>query len=264
MVDSGCWLGLFLRASWLLRRDHGNRRLASASSFPTINTHPDDRIMPGEPEITLPMIRQRLTAALVSDALDRLGCRRQSPNLPLRAWTGIDKLVGRAKTTLWVDMAHEDPRPYELELRAVDSCEQDDVIVCAASGSMRSAAWGELLSTAARNRGCAGVVVDGAVRDVAKMRELEFPCFALGTSAYDSLNRQRVVDFDVDVEMGGVACRPGDLVIADLDAVVIVPRDVEAAALQLAWEKASTENQMLMDLRGGLTAEEAFRKHGTL
>ncbi len=220
--------------------------------------------MSDELEITLPMIRERLTAALLSDALDRLGYRRQSPNLSLRPWTGIDKLVGRAKTTLWVDMAHEDPRPYELELQAVDSCKPDDVIVCAAGSSMRSAAWGELLSTAAQNRGCAGVVVDGAVRDVAPMSELAFPCFALGTSVYDSLNRQRVVDFDVDVELGGVTCRPGDLVIADLDGTVIVPRDVEAAAVQLAWEKANTENQMLIDLRGGLTAEEAFRKHGTL
>lgn len=220
--------------------------------------------MPEEAEITLPMIRQRLTAALLSDALDRLGYRRQSPKVPLRPCTGIDKLVGRAKTTLWVDMAHEDPRPYELELQAVDSCEPDDVIVCAAGGSMRSAAWGELLSTAARNRGCVGAVVEGAVRDVARMGELEFPCFALGMSVYDSLNRQRVVDFDVAVELGGVACRPGDLIVADLDGIVIVPRETETAAVQLAWRKANTENQMLGDLRGGLTAGEAFRKHGTL
>ncbi|MEQ9379844.1 MAG: RraA family protein [Pirellulales bacterium] len=220
--------------------------------------------MASEPEITLPLIRERLTAALVSDALDRLGYRRQSPNLPLRAWTGIDKLVGRAKTTLWVDMAHEDPRPYELELQAVDSCEPDDVIVCAAASSMRSAVWGELLSTAARNRGCVGVVVDGAIRDVAMMSELGFPCFALGTSVYDSLRRQRVVDFDVDVELGGVTCRPGDLVIVDRDGMVVVPQETETAALQIAWRKANTENQMLADLRSGMAAQDAFRKHGTL
>jgi regulator of RNase E activity RraA len=77
-------------------------------------------------------------------------------------------------------MAHVDPKPYELELLAVDSCQPDDVLVCAAGGSMRSGIWGELLSTAARNAGCIGVIVDGAVRDVAQMRRMKFPVFARG------------------------------------------------------------------------------------
>ena len=52
-------------------------------------------------------------------------------------------------------MAHPDPRPYELELKAVDSCQPGDVLIAAAGGSMRSGIWGELLSTAALNGGCA-------------------------------------------------------------------------------------------------------------
>jgi regulator of RNase E activity RraA len=220
--------------------------------------------MADELEITLSMIRERLSSALLSDALDRLGYRRQSPAVRLQAWTGIAKLVGRAKTTLWADMAHEDPKPYELELRAVDSCGPDDVIICAAGGSVRSAVWGELLSTAARNRGCVGVIVDGAVRDVVKMTELAFPCFALATSVYDSLHRQRVIDVDVPIELGGVTCRPGDLVIIDLDGMVVVPPEMERDAIRDAWQKAHTENHILEDLRAGQTATEVFRKHGTL
>jgi regulator of RNase E activity RraA len=220
--------------------------------------------MAGEAEITLPMIRDRLTSALVSDALDRLGYRRQSPALRLQPWTGINKLVGRAKTTLWADMAHEDLRPYALELQAVDSCQPDEVLVCAAGGSTRSAVWGELLSTAARNRGCVGVIVDGAVRDVAKMTELEFPCFALATNVYDSLHRQRVIDVDVPVELGGVRCVPGELVIVDLDGMVVIPGEIETAAIHEAWQKSSTEDRVLADLRQGLTATEVFRNHGTL
>ena len=220
--------------------------------------------MAGELEITLQMIRERLTSALISDALDRLGYRRQSPALRLQPWTGITKLVGRAKTTLWADTAHDDPRPYELELQAVDSCQPDEVIICATGGSSRSAVWGELLSTAARNKGCVGVIVDGAVRDVAKMTELAFPCFALATSVYDSLNRQRVIDIDVPVELGGVQCSPGDMVVVDIDGMVVVPAKIERAAIRDAWEKAQTENRILTDLRQGHTATEVFRRHGTL
>src|SRR5204863_5714906 len=98
-------------------------------------------------------------------------------------------------------MAYEDSKPYELELIAVDGCRPDDVIIAAAGGSMRSGIWGELLSTAARNSGCIGTIVDGAVRDVRQMRQMGFAVFARGTCIYDSKDRQRVIDIDVPVEI---------------------------------------------------------------
>src|SRR5439155_20935956 len=106
---------------------------------------------------------------------------------------------GRCKTTWWADMAHADPKTYELELAAVDGCQPDDVLIAAANGSVRSGIWGELLTTAARNQGCVGAIVDGMVRDVAKMRAMQFPVFARGTCTYDSKDRQRVIDVDVPV-----------------------------------------------------------------
>ena len=155
------------------------------------------------PLITLDQMRQSLYTAVVCDALDALGFRHQSPRVQLRQLTGTGLLVGRCKTTLWADMFHPDPHPYELELRAVDSCQPDDVLVAAANGSFHSALWGELLSTACRNTGCVGAIVDGAARDVARMRAMNFPVFARGTSPYDSLSRQRVIDLDVTVEIAG-------------------------------------------------------------
>src|SRR5262245_29642166 len=143
-------------------------------------------------QITLEMMRQTLYSAVVCDALDALGYRNQSPRVPLKPHTGCRKVIGRCKTTLWVGMFHQDARAYELELKAVDECRPDDVLSAAAGGSMHSGVWGELLSTAAKNSGCVGAIVDGAVRDVAKMTEMRFPVFARGTCIYDSLNRQRV------------------------------------------------------------------------
>ncbi|HKB05562.1 MAG TPA: RraA family protein [Gemmataceae bacterium] len=215
-------------------------------------------------EITLPIMRQAFTSAVVSDALDAEGLPRQSPRLPLRPLTTDAVLIGRCKTTLWAEMAHPDPKPYELELIAVDSCRPDDVIIAAANGSMRSGVWGELLSTAARNAGCVGVVVDGAVRDVWRMRDMGFPCFARATAVYDSKDRQRVVDLDVPVELDGVRFSPGDLVIADVDGVVVVPRAVEAAVVRRAWEKVHAENQVRDAIRNGMKATTAFETFGVL
>lgn len=216
------------------------------------------------PEITLELIRQKFYVAVVCDVLDQLGYRMQSPRVPLVAQTIETLLVGRCKTTLWVDMAHEDPDPYVLELAAVDSCRRDDVIIGAAAGSMRSGIWGELLTTAARNRGAVGAIVDGAVRDVEPMRAMDFPCYARGRSPYDSCHRQRVVDIDVPVSIGDVLFHPGDLVLADADGVVVIPQDVEADALRGAWEKIHAENRTRDAIRGGMKAGEAYRTFGVL
>ena len=214
--------------------------------------------------LTFDEMRRELYSAVVCDALDSLGYTRQAVRVPLLPLTWEGLLVGRCKTTLWADMAHPDPKPYELELEAVDSCRPDDVMIASAGGSMRSGIWGELLSTAARNTGCVGVIVDGAVRDVAKMRAMAFPVFARGTSPYDSQNRQRVIDYDVPVEVGGVAFRPGELVFADGDGVVVVPREVEEEALTRAWNKVHEENITRDAIKAGMKATEAYKKYGTL
>ena len=215
-------------------------------------------------DITLSMMRETLYSAVVADALDSLGFRNQSPRVALVPYSSSEVLVGRCKTTLWTDMYHQDPRPYELELQAVDECGADGVMICAAGGSLHAALWGELLSTASRNTGCIGAIIDGAVRDLSRIRDMKFPVFARGTSVYDSQNRQRVVDIDVPVEIAGVQFSPGDLVIADVDGVVVVPRDVEEVAIQRAWDKVHAENVTRDAIRNGMLATEAYRKYGVL
>lgn len=215
-------------------------------------------------EITLSMMRESLYAAVVADALDSLGLTNQSPRIPFTAYAGDGVLVGRCKTTLWADMYHEDPNTYELELKAVDECVEDSVMICAAGGSLHSALWGELLSTASRRSGCVGAIVDGATRDVSKIRDMDFTVYARGTSVYDSLNRQRVIDVDVPVEIGGVRFCSNDLVIADIDGIVVVPQEVEAEAIQRAWDKVHTENQIRDEIRGGMKATAAYEKYGVL
>ncbi len=212
----------------------------------------------------IPSLRTVLYTAVVADVLDALGLRHQSLGISLPRQSGAGLLIGRAKPTLWEDVEHHDPRPYELELQAVDQCERDELIVAAANGSMRSGIWGELLSTAARNRGCAGALVDGAVRDVAPTRAMGFLVFARGTCPLDSMHRQRVVAVDVPVEIGGVKIEPGDLLLADDDGAVVVPSAVEAEAIAKAWQKVTAENVVRNEIRAGSKAGEVFKKYGVL
>ena len=215
-------------------------------------------------EITLSHVRDHMYSAVICDALDSIGYTNQSPRVPLRQLTSNDMIVGRCRTTLWADMFHQDPQPYDLELKAVDSCQRDDVLIAAAGGSMRSGIWGELLTTAVRNGGCVGAIVDGAVRDVGKIRQMGFPVLARGSCPYDSKNRQRVVDRDMSVEIDGVVFSAGDLVIADEDGIVVVPQQVEAEVLALAWAKVHDENEVRAAIAGGMKAVDAFEKFGVL
>ncbi|KAA9349336.1 RraA family protein [Larkinella humicola] len=214
--------------------------------------------------MNLEELKDKLYVAVLSDVLDQLGYTHQATRIPFHAYTGINKLLGRCKTSLWADLYDVDPNPYELELQAVDSCQPGDVLICAAGGSTRSGIWGELLSTAARNSGCLGVIVHGGVRDIDKMRAMEFPVFATSKNPYDSQNRQRVVDLDVTVEIDGVKFRSGDLVMADEDGIVVVPQEVEEQVIAAAIQKVDAENITRDAIKNGMKAWEAYQKFGVL
>lgn len=214
--------------------------------------------------ITLDQMRKSFYSAVVCDALDALGFHRQSPRIGFPVRTVDRVLIGRCRTTLWEDFEGEDPKPYEKELIAVDRCQPDDVVICAARGSMKSGIWGELLSTAARGRGSVGVIVDGAVRDSAKMKAMPFAAFARATCVYDSKNRQRVTEYDVPVVIDGVTFGPGDLVIADVDGVVVVPSEAEQEAIANAWKKVHDENRTRKAIQNGMSAVEAYERFGVL
>ena len=121
-----------------------------------------------------------------------------------------------------------------------------------------------MLSTAAVNAGCVGVIVDGAVRDVSQMRKMGFPVFAGSRNIYDSKDRQRVVEIDEPVEIDGVRFCPGDLVIADVDGVVVVPAEISDTAMRGAWQKVHAENITRDAIRGGMKASDAYEKYGVL
>ncbi len=209
-------------------------------------------------------IRNELYTAVISDVLDAMGYPNQATRIPFIPYTGTGKLAGRCKTTLWVDMFHKDKNPYDLELKAVDSCQPGQILIAAAHGSTRSGIFGELLATAARNSGCAGVIVYGAVRDVAQMREMGFPVFATAKNPYDSQNRQRVIDIDIPVVIDGVVFNPGDVVIADEDGIVVIPQAIENEVLAAAKQKVNAENQSRDAIKNGMKAQEAYETFGVL
>jgi regulator of RNase E activity RraA len=93
---------------------------------------------------------------------------------------------------------------------------------------------------------------------------MRFPVFATGMKPVDSAGRSEVVEFGTPIACGGVLVREGDLVVADVDGIIVVPREVEEAAIRLALEKVDGENRMRDAIRNGMTLAEAFDRHGIL
>jgi regulator of RNase E activity RraA len=97
-----------------------------------------------------------------------------------------------------------------------------------------------------------------------KIKALDFPVFLAGISPVDSKCRARVVAYDVPIMCGNVLVRPGDLVFADFDGVVVVPRQLAAEVAGAAREKATKENCSRKELLEGKMLLEVYRKYGVL
>jgi 4-hydroxy-4-methyl-2-oxoglutarate aldolase len=204
----------------------------------------------------------KLYTPVVADVLDKLGFRHQSLHSRIRPLFPEAKCAGFALTVQTVPARELQPaHPYAGELAAVDSLTTGDVLVVSESAW---SFWGELLSTAARFRGCRGVVLDGPTRDTVAIQEMGFPVFNVGIHPADSLGRIDVTAHNVPISCGDVLIYPGDLILADHDGVVAVPLAIAEAVLAKAEEKVSGENLVRKALAGGMTTAEAFAKYGIL
>jgi regulator of RNase E activity RraA len=209
-------------------------------------------------------VEKNLYTAVVSDSLDQLGVRNQAMREYLRPIHTRCICAGWARTIACSDVYHIPPEPYAIEIEAVDSLLPGEIAVVGTQKSVRNAPWGELLSTAARARGARGAIVDGLVRDVRKIEEIDFPVFASGIKPVDSMGRGIVTAYNIPVECGEVLVSPGDFVFADFDGIVVVPRDIVKEVIALATDKVQRENNSRRELLAGSYLRDVYNKYGVL
>jgi 4-hydroxy-4-methyl-2-oxoglutarate aldolase len=205
-----------------------------------------------------------LYSAVLADVLDHLGCRKSALPADVRPLQPKWKLFGRAYTLAAAPVNAIPTSPYAVELECIDHLRPGDVLVATTNGDRSSALWGELLSTAARAHGCAGVVLDGLTRDAAKILEMDFPVFATGFCPLDSKGRLECTEHGTPIRIGESSVHTGDWVFGDIDGVVIVPAELAERAFTLAMEKVSGENRVRAELGKGRSAREVFAEYGIL
>jgi len=120
-------------------------------------------------------------------------------------------------------------------------------IIVVTAGDVDYAVAGGNVCKVAEKRGIKGFVIDGTIRDIAEIREINFPVFAKGLMPKPG-SKKIVTEFNQPVFCGGVKVFPNDIVVADEDGIAIIPHDLEDEILALAQEKAKKEkNQSLQE-----------------
>jgi 4-hydroxy-4-methyl-2-oxoglutarate aldolase len=193
-----------------------------------------------------------LDSCAVSDALDKLGLKGCVSGLaPL---SSSRRIAGRVRTVKLVAKEKAPKRsgpPRHLGCAAIEAAAAGEIIVVEQRSGIDCGSWGGILSIGAQQRGVAGVIADGPVRDVDEARQLDFPVFARSATARTARERIAEEATDVPVTIGEVTVHPGDYAIADASAVVFIPAAEIARVLEAAETIAAREAEMSRGLRAG-------------
>jgi len=205
-----------------------------------------------------------LYTGAVADTLDKNGYRNQVLPHYITAFTIANRMAGPAFTGQGYPSASAANDDTQTRLGMLDRITPGTISVWACGGSMACAHWGEIMSTAAREHGCAGAVIDGGVRDVDFLNEMNYPVFARFKCSASSIGRWDIKEYQIPIKIGDTAIYPGDFVFGDVDGVVIVPKDLTVDVLTEAEAVCQRESGMRKELGRGVPIRDAYVKYGSV
>src|SRR3954451_7299759 len=178
---------------------------------------------------------RHVEVASVSDAMEKVIGRRMYLSHRIQP-IFTSKFVGFALTVKLKKEENKDPHALDGMLSAIDQGGPNSIYVMVVEDGADIAGMGGLMGTAMQARNYSGAVIDGGVRDTAYLRKIGFPVFALGEVPSTSVGHYRFAGANIPVVCDGVSVAAGDIVAADSDGVVIIPRADAAAVLATAQE----------------------------
>jgi len=222
---------------------------------------PDAKTYAANPALLIDAYRH-VEVASVSDALEQLYGKRSFMSHKVHA-ISEGKFAGFAVTVQMDKAEGSAPSAVTPMQAAIDTAPINSVYVMSVSDGDDIAGIGGLMATAMNARGFSGAVIDGGVRDVAYLKKIAFPVYATGIVPSTSVGHYRATG-GVPVTCGGIRVNPGDVVVADADGVVTVPKDIAAEVLVKAQVLDQTEHSMYGYIEKLRSLEEAVKRFGRL
>jgi 4-hydroxy-4-methyl-2-oxoglutarate aldolase len=203
-------------------------------------------------------------AASVSDAMEQLYGKRAYMSHDMRPLAQT-KFAGPAVTVLLRREEHkEGSKAQQGMLDVIDEAAAGSVYVMVLEDGLDFAGIGGLMSTAMKYRGLAGAIIDGGIRDTPQLTRLQFPVFSRGVVPSTTVNHYRFAGKNIAVSCAGVEVRPADIIVADMDGVVVVPRERAAEVLKKAQQLDESEHSMYPFIEKYKSIREAVAKFGRL
>ena len=207
---------------------------------------------------------RHVEVASVSDAMEQATGRRMYMTHRMRPLFP-SKFAGLAVTVLLKkDESRGGSEALQGMLAAIDAGAPGSVYVMVVEDGNDIAGMGGLMGTAMGARGFAGAVVDGGVRDVAYLQKIAFPVFALGIVPSTSVNHYRFAGSNIPVTCDGVPVQARDIVVADNDGVVVVPRDQAKAVIGVAEQMDFKEHSMYATIEKFKSILKAVEEFGRI
>ncbi len=200
----------------------------------------------------------------VADAIELLYGKQNYMSHDMRALFKT-KFAGPAVTVMMKKEEHkEGSAASQGMIDAIDAAPAGSVYVIVLEDGLNYAAIGGLMVTAMKARGLAGAIVDGSVRDLPQIQRLQFPVYGRGVSPGTTVGHYRCAGVNIPVTCAGVRVNPKDIVTADEDGVVVVPRDQAAGILKKAQELDFTEHSTYPFIERFKSLKEAVAKFGRI
>jgi regulator of RNase E activity RraA len=206
---------------------------------------------------------RHVEVASVSDAIEKITGQRTYLSHRMKP-IFTSRFAGFAVTVKMRKEENQDPHALDGMLAAIDQGGPNSVYVMVVEDGADIAGMGGLMGTAMQARGFSGAVIDGGVRDTAYLTKIGFPVYALGNVPSTSVGHYRFAGANVPVECDSVMVSAGDIVAADPDGVVVVPRAKAAEVLAMAQDMDFKEHSMYAYIEKLKSIEEAVKKFGRL
>jgi regulator of RNase E activity RraA len=202
---------------------------------------------------------EKLDACTVSDALDSLGIK--GATLGIRPQWPCPRIAGRAVTLKLKPQGTEKPTRH-LGTEAIETADPGDILVMELAGRTDVPGWGGLLSLAAATKGLAGIVIDGACRDIDDSATAGFPVFARAVVPITARGRVIQDSINEEIQFAGVQVHAGDYVVADGSGTIIVPAARVEEVVAAGEKIAAREAGMADAVRKGTSIVEVMEMGG--